>query len=164
LDNRVSDIELRHDLRMDALDREILRHLQTDGRLANVALAERVRLSPSSCLRRVRNLEKTGVITGYHAVVDPAAIGRGFQVVLHVEMALQDHATIEAFEAEIARIDQVVECRRMFGQPDYLIWIASADLDAYEQLYMAKLTNLPGVARTNSQFTMKTIKTSTGLP
>lgn len=79
-------------------------------------------------------------------------------------MALQDHATIEAFEAEVTRIEEVVECRRMFGHPDYLIWIASADLDSYEQLYMAKLTNLPGVARTNSQFTMKTIKTADGSP
>jgi DNA-binding Lrp family transcriptional regulator len=144
---------------MDSVDRAIIGHLTANGRLANTELADLVGLSPSPCLRRVRNLEKTGAITGYHAAVDPAAIGRGFQVLLHVEMALQDHATIEAFEAEIAQIEQVVECRRMFGHPDYLIWIAVADLDAYEQLYMAKLTNLPGVARTNSQFTMKTVKT-----
>lgn len=144
---------------MDGVDRAILAHLARDGRLANTELADLVGLSPSPCLRRVRNLESIGVITGYHAAVDPAAVGRGFQVLLHVEMALQDHATIEAFEAEVTRIEEVVECRRMFGHPDYLIWIASADLDSYEQLYMAKLTNLPGVARTNSQFTMKTIKT-----
>lgn len=81
-------------------------------------------------------------------------------MLLHVEMALQDRATIEAFEAEITRIDEVAQCRRMFGRPDYLIWIATADLDAYERLYMAKLTSLPGVARTNSQFTMKTVKPS----
>lgn len=143
---------------MDRVDRAIVAHLMRDGRLANTDLADLVGLSPSPCLRRVRHLENSGVITGYHAAVNPAAIGRGFQVLLHVEMALQDHATIETFEAEIARIEEVVECRRMFGHPDYLIWIASADLDAYEQLYMAKLTNLPGVARTNSQFTMKTIK------
>lgn len=135
-----------------------------DGRLANTELADLVGLSPSPCLRRVRNLESRGVITGYHAAVDPAAIGRGFQVLLHVEMALQDHATIEAFETEIARIEEVVECRRMFGHPDYLIWIAAADLGAYEQLYMAKLTSLPGVARTNSQFTMKTVKPAPGRP
>jgi DNA-binding Lrp family transcriptional regulator len=97
-------------------------------------------------------------------VVNPAAIGRGFEVLVHVEMGLQDRATIEAFEAEINQIDEVTECRRMFGHPDYLLWIATTSLEAYERLYMARLTNLPGVARTNSQFTMFCVKTSTGLP
>lgn len=149
---------------MDRVDRAILSHLTRDGRLSNTELADRVGLSPSPCLRRVRNLERRGVITGYHANVDLAAIGRGFEVLLHVEMALQDRATLEAFEAQITQIDEVTECRRMFGHPDYLLWIATADLDAYERLYMAKLTDLPGVARTNSQFTMKIVKNSAGLP
>ena len=149
---------------MDRVDRAILSHLTRDGRLSNTELADRVGLSPSPCLRRVRNLERRGVITGYHANVDLAAIGRGFEVLLHVEMALQDRATLEAFEAQITQIDEVTECRRMFGHPDYLLWIATADLDAYERLYMTKLTDLPGVARTNSQFTMKTVKNSAGLP
>ena len=148
---------------MDWVDRTILSHLIEDGRLANTELADLVGLSPSPCLRRVRNLERSGVIRGYHAEIDLAAIGRGFEVLLHVEMALQDRATLQAFEAEISRIDEVVECRRMFGQPDYLLWIATTDLGAYERLYMARLTGLPGVARTNSQFTMKTVKRSTGL-
>jgi len=142
----------------------ILSHLMSDGRLANTELADRVGLSPSPCLRRVRQLERSGVITGYRAVVDPAAIGRGFEVLVHVEMGLQDRATIEAFEAEIVQIDEVTECRRMFGHPDYLLWVATTDLAAYERLYMAKLTNLPGVARTNSQFTMKCVKTASGVP
>ena len=148
---------------MDRVDRAILAHLTQDGRLSNTELADRVGLSPSPCLRRVRNLERAGVITGYHAAVDMAALGRGFEVLLHVEMAIQDRSTLEAFEAEVARIDEVTQCRRMFGQPDYLLWIATADLGAYERLYMTRLTNLPGVARTNSQFTMKTIK-GAGLP
>jgi len=142
----------------------ILSQLMQEGRLANTELADRVGLSPSPCLRRVRHLERSGVITGYRAVVDPAAIGRGFEVLVHVEMGLQDRATIEAFEAEITRIDEVTECRRMFGHPDYLLWVATADLRAYERLYMAKLTNLPGVARTNSQFTMKSVKSGAGPP
>jgi DNA-binding Lrp family transcriptional regulator len=143
---------------MDRVDRAILRHLMGEGRLSNTELADRVGLSPSPCLCRVRNLERAGVISGYHAAVDMAALGRGFEVLVHVEMAIQDGATLEAFEAEIAQIDEIVQCRRMFGQPDYLLWIATADLGAYERLYMTRLTNLPGVARTNSQFTMKTIK------
>jgi Lrp/AsnC family leucine-responsive transcriptional regulator len=149
---------------MDRVDRAILRHLMQQGRLSNTELADRVGLSPSPCLRRVRNLERAGVISGYHASVDMAALGRGFEVLVHVEMAIQDRATLEAFEAEIAKIDEIVQCRRMFGQPDYLLWIATADLGAYERLYMTRLTNLPGVARTNSQFTMKTIKDSVRVP
>lgn len=126
--------------------------------MTNAELAERVGLSPSPCLRRVRALEQEGVITGYRAEIDPAAVGRGFRVLLHIDMAAQDRATIEAFEEEVGRIDAVVECLRMFGQPDYQLWVAVADLGAYEQLYMGALTGLPGVARTNSQFPMKVVK------
>jgi DNA-binding Lrp family transcriptional regulator len=146
---------------MDDTDRAIIAQLMRDGRLSNIELADRVRLSPSPCLRRVRQLEAAGVITGYHAAVNPAAVGRGFQVLLHVEMAVQDRATIEAFEAEVQRIDEVLSCRRMFGQPDYLLSVAVADLEAYERLYAQRLTDLPGVARTNSQFTMKVVKEAT---
>ena len=149
---------------MDKLDSAILSHLVSDGRLANTELADRVGLSPSPCLRRVRNLERAGIITGYHATVDLSALGRGLQVLVHVEMAIQDRATIEAFEAAVSQIDEITECRRMFGHPDYLLWISTSDLDAYERLYIDKLTSLPGVARTNSQFTMKTVKKSPGLP
>ncbi len=149
---------------MDRVDRAILSHLMADGRLTNAELADRVGLSPSPCLRRVRNLERSGVITGYQAIVDPASVGLGFEVLVHVDMAVQDRATLEAFEAEVAGIDEVARCRRMFGQPDYLLWVVTADLRAYERLYMARLTDLPGVARTNSQFTMKTVKDTVGLP
>ena len=143
---------------MDRIDRAIIRHLQQDGRLANTELADLVGLTPSPCLRRVRMLEEAGVITGYHAAVNPAALGRGFRILVQIDMAAQDAATIEAFEAAVARVDAVEECLRMFGQPDYLLWVAVANLAAYEQLYMSTLTRLPGVARTNSQFPMKTVK------
>lgn len=117
---------------MNRVDRAIVRHLQDEGRLTNVELAERVGLSPSPCLRRVRQLEKTGAIVGYHARIDPLAIGRGFQVVVHAEMMVKDRATIEAFEARIRDFDEVLECHRMFGFPDYLIRVAVADQAAYE--------------------------------
>ena len=150
---------------MDKLDRAILAHLQEDGRLSNVELAERVGLSPSPCLRRVRSLEAAGVITGYRVVLDPAKVGCAFQVLVHVTMATGDRkATMEAFEAGVAAIDEVIECRRMFGDPDYLLWVAVADLAAYERLYMGKLVGLPGVARTTSQLTLKTVKPSGQLP
>ena len=150
---------------MDQLDRAILSQLQSEGRLANIELADRVGLSPSPCLRRVRNLEGSGVILGYRAVIDPAAVDRGFQVLLHLTMEVKDReATMEAFEARVAEIDEIIECRRMFGDPDYLLWVAVADLEAYESLYMTKLVGLPGVARTVSQLTMKTIKPGGRLP
>jgi Lrp/AsnC family transcriptional regulator, leucine-responsive regulatory protein len=149
---------------MDAIDRAILRQLQADGRISNAELAERVHLSPSPCLRRVRALERAGVIRGYHADVDPAALGRGFEVTVHVELTLKDRATVEAFEAGIAGFDEVLECRRMFGLPDYVVRVAVADQEAYEAFYMNRLAELPGLARVNSQFTMKTVKAGGGVP
>jgi Lrp/AsnC family leucine-responsive transcriptional regulator len=150
---------------VDKVDRAILFHLQLDGRIANTELADKVGLTPSPCLRRVRNLEESGVISGYRAVIDPGAVGRGFQVLVHVTMEVKARkATMEAFEARVDEIDEIIECRRMFGDPDYLLWVAVANLDAYEELYMSKLVGLPGVARTVSQLTMKTIKLAGRLP
>ena len=149
---------------MDAVDRAILRHLQSDGRLTNVELAERVRLSPSPCLRRVRALEQQRVIRGYHADVDPSAVGRGFEVTVHVELTLKDRVTVETFEAGIAAFDEVIECRRMFGLPDYVVRVAVADQAAYEAFYMNRLAELPGLARVNSQFMMKLVKGGAALP
>lgn len=136
----------------------LTRHLQTNGRLSNVDLAQRVALSPSPCLRRVRALEQAGVIRGYPADVDPAAVGRGFEVTVHVELTLKDRATVEAFETGIAALSEVVECRRMFGLPDYVVRVAVADQAAYEAFSMNRLAELPGLARVNSQFTMKMVK------
>jgi Lrp/AsnC family leucine-responsive transcriptional regulator len=149
---------------MDAIDRAILRHLQDDGRLSNVELAARVNLSPSPCLRRVRALEDAGAIRGYHAEIDPAALGRAFEIVVHAELLLKDRATVEAFEERIAQLDDVIECRRMFGIPDYVIRVAVADVDAYEAFYMTQLAELPGLARVNSQFTMKAVKPGGRIP
>jgi DNA-binding Lrp family transcriptional regulator len=149
---------------MDAIDRAILAHLHDDGRLANAELAERIRLSPSATLRRVRNLEASGAIAGYHADIDPAAVGRGFQVTVHATLMLRNRETIEAFEAAVAELDEVVECNRMFGDPDYLIRVAVADGEAYERFLINTFADLPGLARMTSQFTMKTIKPGGRLP
>lgn len=149
---------------MDALDRAILSHLQDDGRLSNVELAERLSLSPSATLRRVRNLEATGAIIGYHAVIDPKAVGRNYQVTVHTTLLLRNRETIEAFEAALLPLEEVVEAQRMFGDPDYLIRVAVADADAYEQFLINTFADLPGLARMTSQFTMKTIKPGGRLP
>jgi Lrp/AsnC family transcriptional regulator, leucine-responsive regulatory protein len=149
---------------MDSIDRAILSHLQDNGRLSNVELAERVRLSPSACLRRVRNLEASGAIAGYHAVIDPTAVSRGFEITVHATLMLRNRETIEAFEAAAGQLDDVIECRRMYGDPDYLIRVAVADSDAYERFLMNTFADLPGLARMTSQFTMKTIKPGGKLP
>ncbi len=147
---------------MDAIDRAIVEELRRDGRLSNVDLAARINLSPSPCLRRVRALEEAGVIRGYHADIDPGAVGRAFEVSVLLELTQKDRATVEAFERRIAEIDAVVECRRMFGLPDYVIRVAVADSTAYEAFYINDLAELPGVGRVNSQFTMKLVKGAGG--
>jgi DNA-binding Lrp family transcriptional regulator len=143
---------------MDRIDRAILFHLQEDGRLPNVELAERVHLSPSPCLRRVKALEASGVIAGYHAQIDPAAVGRGFQVTVHAWLSQNSRPAVEAFEAGVVQLDEVIECQRMFGEPDYLIRIAVADQDQYESFLINRLGALPGLTRTTSQIAMKTLK------
>ncbi|MEU7986314.1 Lrp/AsnC family transcriptional regulator [Streptosporangium canum] len=149
---------------MDATDRAILGLLQVEGRLSNLELAERVRLTPSPCLRRVRNLEEAGVITGYRAVVDPAAVGRGFQVLAYVELEGQDAETVTAFETAVMEIDDVVECLRMFGRPDYVLRVAVPDMDSYSQLCLEKLGRLPGLDKLTSQIAMKALKSGGVLP
>jgi DNA-binding Lrp family transcriptional regulator len=149
---------------MDQVDRDILRLLQEDGRLSNVELADRVRLTPSPCLRRVRNLEESGVITGYRAVIDPAAVGRAFQVFVYIDLALPDRKTIIAFEEGVMKLVDVIECHRMFGQPDYMLRIAMADMAAYERFVQDELASLPGVGRLTSQIAMKAVKPGGPLP
>ena len=116
---------------MDRIDRAIIDHLRRDARISNVELAARINLSPSPCMRRVRALEDAGIIRGYHADVDPAAVGRDFEVAVLVELHQKDRATVEGFERRIAEMEPVVECRRMFGLPDYIIRVAVADAAAY---------------------------------
>jgi DNA-binding Lrp family transcriptional regulator len=143
---------------VDRTDRAILDQLLRDAHLTNTELADRVGLTPSPCLRRVRRLEEQGVILGYHARIDPAAIGRAFQVHVEFELADQGYRTVAAFEAALVAFEQVVEARRMFGQPDYLALVAVEDLPTYERFMTQELMALPGLGRLQSRFAMKTLK------
>lgn len=143
---------------LDALDREILFHLRKDGRLSNVELARRVGLTPPPCLRRVKRLEETGVLSGYRAVIDPVAVGRALEVFIDVEIYANDRRTTEEFEATVASYEEVVEFRRLYGRPDYFVRVAVADHAAYEGFLMNKLSGLPAVLRLESRLTMKMIK------
>jgi DNA-binding Lrp family transcriptional regulator len=147
---------------VDRTDRAIIDQLRRDAHLTNTELADRVGLTPSPCLRRVRRLEHDGVILGYHARIAPAALNRGFEVHVEFELASQAKHTVDAFESALAAFDEVVEARRMFGSPDYQALVAVADLAAYEQFMTRQLTALPGLGRLQSRFAMKTIKS--GVP
>lgn len=149
---------MRNIPKLNAIDRDILCQLQRDGRLSNVELARRVGLTPPPCLRRVKRLEDEGVITGYRALVDPSAVGRGFEVMVSVEISVTDLGTLRDFEAAVAEFDEVVEFRRFFGRPDYFLRVLVADQDEYETHHM-KLLGLPAVSRVVSHQTMKRLKT-----
>jgi DNA-binding Lrp family transcriptional regulator len=143
---------------MDPIDRQIIAELQLDGRLSNVELADRVGLSPAPCLRRVRRLEQEGVILGYAARIDPRATGRGFEVVLNIDLTRKDRATFEAFESAAAAFDEVTEIRRMFGLPDYVLRVATDSIESYEAFLSSKMGDVPGVDKLDSHITMKLIK------
>lgn len=149
---------------MDAVDRKILAVLQEEGRLTLTELAERVQLSVSPCHRRLRALERDGTIQGYRAVVDPAAVGLTFEALVFVTMRQEDRDTLLGFEEAVARIPNVLQAQRLFGDPDYLLRIVTADLAAYQQLEDDVLAALPGVQRLNSTLVMKRIVNDRPLP
>jgi DNA-binding Lrp family transcriptional regulator len=151
-------------VRVDAIDRQILAELQAEGRLTVAELADRVRLSAGPCHRRLRELERSGVIVGYRAVVDPAAVGLGFEVLVNVTMDREDAATITAFESALAAVVEVRHAERLFGDPDYLLRVATADLASYAALRDEKLATLPGVQRLTSTIVMKRVVDDRPLP
>lgn len=143
---------------MDSIDRAILDELRRDGRIPNVDLAERVGLTPAPCLRRVRRLEDDGVIIGYRTEIDPAVEGRGFEVLVNIDLVSKHRDAYLAFEAEVAAFDEVVELRRMFGLPDYFVRVATRDLESYEAFVTDRLARTSGLARIDSHLTLKKIK------
>ena len=142
---------------MDAIDRKIIAELQVEGRLSVTELAQRIGLSVAPCHRRLRELERTGAIRGYRAVVDRAAIGIGFEVLVHVTMDREDAETIADFESRLAKVAAVCHAERLFGEPDYLLRVVAADIAAYQQLRDEALATLPGVQRLTSTIVMKRI-------
>ncbi|MFE2183002.1 Lrp/AsnC family transcriptional regulator [Streptomyces sp. NPDC059455] len=149
---------------MDALDRKILTELQMDGRLTVTELAARMRLSVSPCHRRLRDLEREGAIRGYRAIVDPAAVGLNFEALVFATLGWEDADTVTDFEAAVSAIPHVIQAQRLFGEPDYLLRVATTDLAAYQQLYDEQLARLPGVQRLNSTLVMKHVVHDRPLP
>jgi DNA-binding Lrp family transcriptional regulator len=149
---------------VDVIDRKILAALQEDGRLTVTELAAHVGLSISPCHRRLRELERSGAIRGYHAVVDAGAVGLGFEALVFVTMRQEDRETLLAFEAGLAGIPNVVHAERLFGDPDYLLRVVTADLAAYQRLQDDRLTALPGILRMTSTLVMKRVVHDRPLP
>jgi Lrp/AsnC family leucine-responsive transcriptional regulator len=151
-------------MRLDDIDRRILRELQRDGRLSNVELAKRVGLSPSPCLRRVRLLEAAGVIDRYVALLNPSHVGMGLTVFARVWLKGQDAATVDRFTKRVRQLPEVVECHLMAGDCDFLLRIVAPSLDAYRQFQIDHLTRIEGVQSVKTDVPMQRIKMSSELP
>lgn len=151
-------------MRLDRTDQSILVELQREGRLSNRDLAERVHLSESACLRRVRALEEARVIDRYTAVINQSKVGLPGNVFVSITLNRQEQADLAAFEEAVKRVPEVMECYLMTGQQDYLLRVVVSDPGDFERLHSQHLTRLPGVARVQSSFALRTVRKSAELP
>lgn len=149
---------------LDRTDLRMLGVLQHTGRISNADLAEHVNLSPSACLRRLQRLERDGVISGYSARIDPAAVGLGLSAFVRVQLKGHDSASVEHFVAAVNGWDEVVACHALTGEMDYLLHVFVADLEHFSRFLLDHLLNASGVADVNSSFVLRTVKQRRGLP
>jgi DNA-binding Lrp family transcriptional regulator len=150
--------------KIDAVDRRILSDLQADGRLSNVELARRLGISPPPCLRRVRALENSGYVRGYHAIIDAEAMGFGVTVFAQVGLASQNELDLRAFEQLTLTWPQVRECNMLAGETDFLLKIVAEDWDHYQRFLTTQLTAAPNVAQVKSALSIRTSKYLPGVP
>jgi Lrp/AsnC family leucine-responsive transcriptional regulator len=143
---------------MDQKDRQIIRALQGNARMTNLELAEKVNLSPSPCLRRVRLLEEAGVIRGYTAEVDQAAYGLPVTAFLRIRLERHSAETVRLFETRIARIDEVLDCFLLTGPADYLLRVVVAGLEAYEDFVRNRIHPIGGIASIDTSFVYGTVR------
>jgi Lrp/AsnC family transcriptional regulator, leucine-responsive regulatory protein len=148
---------------LDATDRRILTVLQKEGRITNADLAERVNLSPSACHRRVERLEDDGVIAGYVALLDTRKMGRPTTVFVEITLQGQADDLLDAFEREVARVPDILECHLMAGTADYLIKIMAEDTEDFARIHRQFLSRLPGVRQMQSSFALRTVVKTTAL-
>ncbi len=151
-------------IKLDKIDRRILRDLQTDGRMTNVDLARRAGISAPPCLRRVRALEESGYIRGYYADVNPEALGYGVTVFAQVGLASQAEPDLKAFEALIAQWPEVREAHMLAGETDFLLKIVATDWDSYQRFLTTRLTAAPNVAHVRSSLAIRASKYQPGVP
>lgn len=152
-------------MEIDRIDQQILEILQIDGRIANQDLADRIGLSPSPCLRRVRALEESGLITGYRAMLDAKKLGLSLIALVHISMDRHTPERFANFEASVSVLPEVLECLLITGQDaDYQIKVAVKDMDHYQTLLLNKLTRIEGVTGVHSSFVLRRVVDRTALP
>jgi len=149
---------------LDTIDRRILRELQRDGRISNQALAEKVNLSPTPCLSRVRRLEREGFITGYAAFVDPEKLEAALLVFVEVMLERTDESVFDEFRRAVLGMPQVLECQMVAGGFDYLIKARVNDMDDYRRFLGHSLVSLPSVRETHTYVVMEEVKSTTAIP
>jgi Lrp/AsnC family transcriptional regulator, leucine-responsive regulatory protein len=151
-------------MKLDRTDARILAELQTDGRLTVVELGDRVGLTGTPCARRVKQLEQSGVISGYAAVLDPARLGLKVQAFVQVKLERHTDENVEHFQRELAALDSIVSCFATTGEYDFMLQIVAPDLDALSALVLKKLLQLPSVRDVHSSIVLDTIKRSPRVP
>jgi len=152
-------------MQIDGFDRRILEVLQREGRISNQDLAERIGLSPSPCLRRVRALEEGGLIAGYRAILDAGKLGLSLLALIHISMDRHTPERFENFEQRVADLPEVLECLLITGQDaDYQLKVVVRDMEAYQALLLNKITRIEGVSGVHSSFVMRRVLDKTALP
>ena len=152
-------------MEIDRFDRQILQVLQSDGRISNQDLADRIGLSPSPCLRRVRALEEVGLITGYRAMVNAKALGFTLMALIYISMDKHTPERFEHFEKEISEISEILECLLVTGQDaDYQLKVVVRDMDAFQELLLNRITRIQGVTGVHSSFVLRRVVDKTALP
>lgn len=151
-------------MKLDRYDKKILEALQRDGRISNVQLANDVSLSESACHRRVRALEEAGMIDRYAALLAQSKVGLPGNVFVNIGLHREVEADLTAFEDAVREIPEVMECYLMSGEFDYLLRLVVSDMADFERIHKESLTRLPGVARVNSSFGIRTVQRKTELP
>ena len=150
--------------KIDDTDARLLRLVQRDARLTVAQMSERLGLSPSACHRRLQRLERAGILRGTVALVDARALGRTTVAFVEISLSSQADEVLDAFEATVARIPEVLECHLMTGAYDYLLKVVARDTDDFAQVHRRHLASLPGVAKIQSSFALKTVRETTALP
>ncbi len=152
-------------IQLDRHDRRILEQLQKNGRISNQELADRIGLSPSPCLRRVKALEESGLILGYHANLDAAKLGLSLMALIHIAMDRHTPERFANFESKIAALPEVQECLLITGQDaDYQLKVVVKDMDAFQELLLQKITRIEGVSGVHSSFVLRRVVNTTNLP
>ena len=152
-------------MEIDRYDRQILDILQENGRISNQDLADRIGLSPSPCLRRVRTLEDAGIVTGYRALINAKALGYSLMALIYISMDKHTPERFENFERQILQIPEVLECLLVTGQDaDYQIKVIVKDMDAFQELLLNRITRIQGVTGVQSSFVLRKVVDTTVLP